>query len=331
MSRPLSLRLATMLCAIAASATVLAVPGAAHAQEFPSRPIHLIVPFPPGGSADVLGRTIGEALGERLRQRVVVENRPGAGTAIATRYVARAPADGYVLQIGTVSSHAINPGMQDKIGYDPVADFTPISRVASIPFVLLAHPSVPANTLPELIALAKSKPNQLTYASAGAGTSNHLAGEMLNSMAGIKMLHVPYKGSAPALNDLLGGQVNVMFDLQLTALPHIKAGTVRPLALTGAQRSQLLPDLPTVAEAGVKGYEVSAWFGIFGPAGIPKPVAQRLNAEIVAVMADPEVRKRLSAFGAEAESSTIAEFDAFVRSELQKWTKVVKDAGIAGQ
>ena len=230
----------------------------------------MIVPYPPGGSADILARAIGAKVGEGLGQPVVIDNRPGAGTIIGTEATAKSAPDGYTFMLGTVSSHAINPALNPKLPFDPVKDFTPLSLVASIPFAMIVHPSVPAKSVQEFVALAKSKPGQLNYSSAGNGTSNHLAGELLKSMAGIDLVHVPYKGSAPALNDLIAGQVSLMFDLVLTAAPHIKSGAARGLAVTGAQRSAVLPDLPTVAESGLPGYEVSAWFGIFAPAGVPQ-------------------------------------------------------------
>ena len=304
--------------------------GAALAQSYPSKPLRMVVPFPPGGSADILGRSVGQKLGERLGQPVVIDNRPGAGAAIGAKAVAEAPADGYTLLLGTVSSHAMSPAT-NTVGYDPVKDFTPIAEIASIPFVVLVHPGVPVKNIAELVALAKSKPGQVTYASAGSGTSNHLAGELLGMAAGIKMLHVPYKGSAPALNDLLGGQVNAMFDLQLTAMPQIKSGKVRALAMTGAKRSALLPELPTVREAGVPGYEVTAWFGFFGPAGVPKPIVDRLNAELNAIMKLPDIRAKFAELGVETESGSAEEFAGFVRGEAGKWAAVIKAAGIVAQ
>ena len=304
--------------------------GAALAQAYPSKPLRMVVPFPPGGSADILGRSVGQKLGERLGQSVVIDNRPGAGASIGAKAVAEAPADGYTLLLGTVSSHAMSPAT-NTVGYDPVKDFTPIAEIASIPFVVLVHPGVPVKNIAELVALAKSKPGQVTYASAGSGTSNHLAGELLGMAAGIKMLHVPYKGSAPALNDLLGGQVNAMFDLQLTAMPQIKSGKVRALAMTGAKRSALLPELPTVREAGVPGYEVTAWFGFFGPAGVPKPIVDRLNAELNAIMKLPDIRAKFAELGVETESGSAEEFAGFVRGEAGKWAAVIKAAGIVAQ
>jgi tripartite-type tricarboxylate transporter receptor subunit TctC len=299
----------------------------AYAQGFPSRPIRLIVPYPPGGSADILARAIGQKAGEGLAQPIVIDNRPGAGTIIGTDALAKSAPDGYALMLGTVSSHAINPALNSKLPFDPLKDFTPISLVASIPFAMIVHPSVPAKSVQEFIALAKAKPG-LNYSSAGNGTSNHLAGELLKSMAGIELTHIPYKGSAPALNDLLAGQVSLMFDLVLTAAPHIKSGAARGLAVTGTQRSTVLPELPTVAESGLRGYEVSAWFGIFAPAGVPQPVVQRLNGEFVKALQQPELKQRLAGLGADPLTSSPEEFSDYLRSEIDKWGKVVKASGM---
>jgi tripartite-type tricarboxylate transporter receptor subunit TctC len=300
----------------------------AAAQGYPAKPIRLIVPFPPGGSADILARAIGQKAGEGLGQTLVVENRPGAGTAIGAEALARSAPDGYAVMIGTVSSHAINPALNPKLPFDPVKDFTAVSLVATIPFAMIVHPSVQAKNVQEFVALARAKPGSLNYSSAGNGTSNHLAGELFKSMAGIDIVHIPYKGSAPALNDLVAGQVALMFDLVLTAAPHVKSGAARGLAVTGAQRSSVLAELPTVAESGLPGYEVSAWFGIFAPAGVPEPVVQRLNAELVKALRDSDLRQRLASQGAEPLTSTPAEFAAYLRSEIDKWGKVVKAAGM---
>jgi tripartite-type tricarboxylate transporter receptor subunit TctC len=300
----------------------------AAAQPYPAKSIRLIVPFPPGGSADILARAIGQKAGDGLGQSFVVENRPGAGTAIGAEALAKSAPDGYAVMIGTVSSHAINPALNPKLPFDPVKDFTPISLVATIPFAMVVHPSVPAKTVQEFVELARARPGTLNYSSAGSGTSNHLAGELLRSMTGIDIVHIPYKGSAPALNDLIAGQVSMMFDLVLTAAPHVRSGAVRGLAVTGAQRSSALPGLPTVAESAIPGYEVSAWFGIFAPAGVPQPVVQRLNAEFVKALQQPDLRQRLASQGAEPLTSTPAEFSAYLRAEIDKWATVVKMAGM---
>jgi tripartite-type tricarboxylate transporter receptor subunit TctC len=311
-------------------AIALLLSGSALAQPatYPAKPLRFVVPFPPGGSADILARSIGAKLAEGLGQPVVVDNRPGAGTAIGAEATAKSPADGYTIMIGTVSSHAINPSLNPNLKYDPVKDFAPISLVASIPFVLLAHPSVPAGSVQELIALARAKPGTLNFSSAGNGTSNHLAGELFKSMTNVEMVHVPYKGSAPALVDLLAGQVNLMFDLVLTAQPHVRSGTAKALGVTGRSRSEALPDVPTIAESGVPGYDVSAWFGIFAPAGTPAAIVGRLNAEIVKIMRLPEIKERLASQGTDALTSTPEQLAAYVRDELAKWSRVVKASGM---
>ena len=312
------------------AAAALALAGAPHAraQAYPDRPVKLIVPYPAGGAADILARVIGQKLTERLHEAVVVENRPGAGTAIGAKLVAKSPPDGYTILMGTVSSHAINPALTKDVGYDPVTDFAPITLVASLPFILDVNPSVPAHSVRELIALAKAQPGKLTFASAGNGTSNQLAGELFKSMAGVDIVHVPYRGSAPALQDVIAGHVTMMFDLTITSLPQIKAKQVRALAITTLKRSQLAPNLPTVAESGLPGYAVDAWFGLFAPAKTPEAVVARLNQETAAVLALPDVKERLASQGAEPLTSTPAEFARYVKSELAKWTKVVHQSHI---
>jgi tripartite-type tricarboxylate transporter receptor subunit TctC len=303
-------------------------PTPASAQTYPSRPVKFVVAYPPGGAADILARLIGQRLSERLAQPVVIENKPGAGTAIGTDMVAKSAPDGYTILMGTVSSHAINPALNANVGYDPVRDFTPISLVASLPFVLVVHPEVPAKSVAELIALAKAQPGKLNFSSAGNGTSNHLAGELFKSMAGVDIVHVPYRGSAPALADVVAGQITMMFDLTLTSLPQIQGGSVRGLAITTPRRSPLAPSLPTVAESGVPGYDVDAWFGVFAPAKTQGEIVKRLNSDIVAIMKLPEMAEKLAAQGAVPMSSTPEEFAAYVRTEATKWNKVVKESGM---
>jgi len=298
------------------------------AQAWPIKPVRLIVPYPPGGSADILARAIGQKLGDGLGQQVIIDNRPGAGTAIGAEATAKAAPDGYTIMLGTVSSHAINPALIPGLKFDPIKDFAPVSLVASIPFALIVHPSLPAKSVKELIALAKAKPGSLNYSSAGNGTSNHLAGELFKSMTGTFMVHIPYKGSAPALNDLIAGQVQLMYDLVLTAAPHVKSGAVRALAVTGRERSAALPGVPTVAESGVPGYEVTAWFGFFAPAGTPVAVVNTLNAETVRAMRLQDLRDRLGSQGAEPVTSTPEQFSGYVKDELTKWTRVVKASGM---
>jgi tripartite-type tricarboxylate transporter receptor subunit TctC len=322
-------RLTVLLPLLAAAAAVLPLPG--HAQApYPSRPLTLVVPYPAGGSADVLARALGQRLGERLGQTVVVDNRGGAATAIGAQAVARAAPDGHTLLLGTVTSQAINPAM-NKVGYDPVAGFTAIAPLASIPFVLVAHPAVAASNVADVVAMGKAKPGSVAYASAGPGTSNHLAGEVFAAQAGIKLLHVPYKGSAPALNDVLAGHVPLMFDLQATALPHIQGGKLKALAVTSRQRSSLLPNVPTMIEAGVPGYEVSAWFGLFAPAGLPKAIVDRLNAEVSTIFRSAEMRKQMLDLGAEPDVAAPDAYAAFVKAEAAKWAETVKASGLAAQ
>jgi len=297
-------------------------------QTYPQKPITLVVPYPPGGSADILARALAPKLGERLGQAILIENRAGAGTAIGAKTVASALPDGYTLLLGTVSSNAINPAMT-KVGYDPIKDFVAIAPVAAIPFVLVANPTFARNNVGELIAYAKVNPEKVSYASAGPGTSNHLAGVMLASAAQINLVHVPYKGSAPALNDVIGGHVPIMFDLMATAQPMIQAGKVKPLAVTSKGRASLLPQVPTMRESGLADYQVSAWFGIFGPAEIPVAIVNKLNLEITAVIKNPEMQKRLRELGAEPEAATPQEYERFVREEAAKWATVVKLANLA--
>ena len=308
-------------------ASLLVLATCAFGQGWPAKPVRLIVPYPPGGSADILARAIGQKLAEGLGQQVIIDNRPGAGTAIGAEATAKAPPDGYTIMLGTVSSHAINPALS-PVKFDPIRDFAPVSLVASIPFALIVHPSLPANSVRDLVALAKARPGSLNYSSAGNGTSNHLAGELFKSMTGTFMVHIPYKGSAPALNDLIAGQVQLMFDLVLTSAPHVKSGAVRAIAVTGGERSSALPGVPTVAESGVPGYEVTAWFGFFAPAATPAAIVNALNAETVKAMRLPDLRERLASQGADPITDTPEQFAAYVKEELGKWTRVVKMSGM---
>jgi len=311
----------------AVAAALLLGAGASPAQTWPARPVTLVVPYPAGGSADILARLLGQKLAGRLGQTVVVDNKGGAGTAIGARHVAEAQADGYTLLMGTVSSQAINPAMA-KVGYDPLKDFTPVAAVASIPFVLVANPAAPYRTVADVVAAARAMPGAIAYASAGPGTSNHLAGEMLAGAAQVKLLHVPYRGSAPALADVLAGQVPLMFDLQTTSLPHIRGGKVRALAMTSARRSPLLPEVPTVGESGYPGFEVSAWFGIFAPAAVPAPIIAQLNGALEAVLKTPEMEKGLREIGTEPDARSRSEYVAYVKEEAAKYARVVRTAGL---
>jgi len=311
---------------LALGAGMLAAPGV-HAQAFPSKPMTIIVPFPAGGTTDILARILGQYMSTAMGQPVVIDNRAGAGGNIGGQAAARAPADGYTLFMGTVGTHAINASLYKKMPFDPVKDFAPLTRVAMVPNLLVAHPSQPFKTVSELIAYAKANPGKVTYASSGNGTSIHLSGELFKSMTKIDMTHVPYKGSAPAVNDLLSGQVAIMFDNLPSALPHVKAGKLRPIAVTSAKRSPELPDIPTVAEAGVPGFEATSWFGMFAPAGTPPAIVNQLNAVMVKALNDPDIRKKISDQGAEPHPEKPAEFAAFIQAESVKWGKVVRDSG----
>jgi len=299
----------------------------AGAQTYPSRAITMIVPFPAGGTTDILGRFVGQALSAAWGQPVVIENRGGAGGNIGAAAVAKAAPDGYTLLVGTVGTHAINASLYSKMPYDTLKDFVAVTEIASVPNMLVVTPSLPVNSVAELIAYAKANPGKLNMASSGNGTSIHLSGELFKVLTGVDMVHVPYKGSAPALNDLMGGQVQLMFDNMPSALPQVKGGTLKALAVTTATRSPAMPDLPTIAEAGVPGFEASSWFGIFAPAGTPKEIVAKLQAEIARILKTPEMTERLAQQGAVAVGNTSAEFTAYVQSELTKWAGVVKASG----
>jgi tripartite-type tricarboxylate transporter receptor subunit TctC len=300
------------------------------AQTYPSRPVRLIVPFPPGGPTDISGRTIAERLQQRLGQPVIVENRPGAGSIIGTDVVAKSQPDGYTLLLGS-NSIALQPLLQAKLPYDPQKDLTPVILVVRIPNVLVVHPSVPANTVAEFIALAKARPGTLNYASVGNATGPHLFAELFRNLTGASIVHVPYKGTAPAVNDLLGGQVQALFDSLATALPNIRAGKLRALGVTSLQRSKAAPDIPTLAESGAPGYEATGWFGVLVPAGTAPEIVTRLNGEIGAILKAPDVEERFLKFGAEASGGSPADFARFIRSEQDKWGRIIREAGIKAE
>ena len=304
----------------------LPLAAAAQANGFPDKPIRIVVPFPPGGATDAAARLVAVKMGEHWGQPVVVDNRAGAGGNVGSDLVAKAPADGYTLVMGVTGSHAINTSLYSRMPYDPVADFVAISQVAVVPNVLVVHPSVPAKNLAELVALAKKEPGKLNYASLGNGTAAHLGMEMLKSEAGVDITHVPYKGSAPAVSDLLAGQVQMMVDGLPSALPHVKAGKLRAIALTSLHRAPSLPGLPTIAET-YPGFYADAWSGLFAPRGTPQPVVDKLSAEVQRILKLPDVREKLMALGAEPVGSTQAEFTAHVKREIDKWAKVVRTSG----
>jgi tripartite-type tricarboxylate transporter receptor subunit TctC len=299
------------------------------AQPFPSRPITLVAPFSVGGALDLIARGVGQRLSETMGQSVVVDNRPGASGAIGSTVVARSAPDGYTLLLGATTTHGINPALNAKLGYDPVKDFTPISLVATIPHILVVNPSIPVNSLKEFVRLAKSKPG-MAYGSAGNGSPHHLAGVMLGMMAGVDVVHVPYKGSGPAMADLIGGQLQFM-SVELTAAePHIKAGKLKALAIATPDRVQGV-DLPTFSESGYPGFEVTAWYAVFGPHGMPEDVVTRLSREIAKGLESPELRDRLEKLGARPVGSSPRQLAAHVRSELDRWTRVVRTAGIQNE
>lgn len=300
----------------------------AQASEFPSRPIRILVPFPPGGAADTFARLVGQRLGDTWKHASVVENRPGAGGIIATEAAARATPDGYTLLVVTVG-HAVNPSLYAKLPFDTRVDLTGVAMIASVPNVLLVHPSVPANNVRELIALAKAKPGQLKYASSGNATTSHMAAALLGQLAGIEMLHVPYKGAAPAVQDLVAGRVDVMLDPVISSGGFIKQGKLRALGVTTTKRTPQLHDQPTLAESGVPGYEFNAWFLVLAPAKTPADIVAKLNQEVVRANSEAEMKDRYAKLGAEpAAPATPAEVNAFIGTEITRWAKVVKDGNI---
>jgi len=311
---------------ILACCALVALP--AYAQDYPRRPVRLVVPFPPGGGNDIVARAVAQELGKSLGQQFVVDNRAGAGGAIGAELAARSPADGYTLFLGGVGSHVVNPSLHAKLSYDPIRDFAPVTLIASAPSVLVVNPSLQAASIAEFTALAKANPGKLNYASNGNGSSAQLAAVLYESMAGVRMVHVPYKGVAPALVDLMSGEVQLMFGTLVAILPHIKAGRLRALAVTGRNRSALLPEVPTLAESGLPGYEAGSWYGILAPAGTPGAIVARLNAQINNAIRQPEVRERLAAEGAEVIGGTPEEFAVHIRSELARMKKLVREGGL---
>ena len=304
--------------------------GTASAQTYPERPITLVVPYPAGGGNDVLGRLVAERMGKALGGTIIVENRGGAGGTIGTRQVAKSAPDGYTMLIAT-SSLAINPSLYPNVGYDPIKDFAPIGLLASGANIVLVHPSVPANSIQELIALAKKGPGKLNFASTGSGSSVHLAAELFAAMAGVKINHVPYRGSGPALNDLLGGHVTMMFATLPSAIGIVKGGKVRALAVSSAKRSAVFPELPTIAETGLTGYAAELHYGLVAPAGTPRPIIDRLNAALRSALEDPALRERLAREGAVPLPSTPEQYAADIAAEERMWGKIVRDAGVKAE
>lgn len=296
----------------------------AHAQNFPGHTVRIVVPIAAGGATDILSRMIALKLYESWNQVVQVDNRPGASGMIGSEIVAKSPPDGYTLLMA-FTSHVTNPSLQPKLPYDTLNDFAPVTMVAGVPSVLLVHPSLPVRSVRELIAFAKARPGELDYASSGTGTATHLAALLFSSMTGVIMEHVPYRGGAPALYELLGGQVTLMFGNMASGMPHIRSGGLRALAVTSAKRSPTLPGLPTMAEAGLPGFEAMAWFALLAPARTSGTIINKLNAEVVVILQQPDIRERLAALGAEVKSSTPAELDDYIRSEIAKWRKVIRE------
>ena len=300
----------------------------AFCQNYPNKPVRIIVPFTPGGGNDILARILGKELTGRWRQPVIIDNRPGGGGTIGAGMVAKAPADGYTL-LFVSTSFGLQPSLYSKLTFDTTKDFTGVVWVASGQFILVVHPSLPVKSVKELIALAKAKPGQLNFASTGVGGAAHLRGELFKSRTGTDIVHVPYKGTAPVLADLLAGRVSLTFSDMAPTIPHLKAGKLRALAVSGTKRSPALPDVPTMTESGVSGFETGQWFGLVAPAGTPKGIVAKINAEIGKILSMPEVKERLNKLeGLEPVSSTPAEFDAHIKAEITKWAKVIKDAGI---
>jgi tripartite-type tricarboxylate transporter receptor subunit TctC len=307
------------LCLVAAQAA---------AQSYPAKPVRLIVPYPPGGGNDTLGRIFAAKLGERMGQPFVVENRPGAGAMIGTEAAARSAPDGYTILLSSIATHALSPNLYTRVPYHPVKDFAPITLLGIAPTVLVINPDVPAKSVQELITLAKSKPGALAYASGGNGTPPHINAEVFKSVAGVDLLHVAYKGGGPALTDLIAGRVQVMLDTAASAMPHVRAGKLRALALSAPKRSAEYPDLPTFAEAGLPAYDTNAWYSMHAPAGTPPEVVRRLNGELVAILKDPDILARFRQLSTEPVGSSPEEFAAFVSAELEKYARVIKAAGI---
>ena len=318
----------TKLMSAAAALALVLQCAVAGAQAYPTKPVRLIVAFPPGGSTDIIARIVGQKLGERLGQQVVIDNRGGAGGTIGTEIAARGSPDGYTLTMGTTSTHVIAAGVYAKLRYDPVKDFDPLTLVATTPYLLVVNPGVKANSLKEFIALAKSQAGKLNYASAGSGTTTQLAMEMLKTAAGIDLVHVPYNGNGPANTATLGGQVQALFGSMPAVLTQAKAGRLRPLAVGTPKRSPSLPDVPSVAESGYPGFDASLWLGFFAPKGTPAPILKRLQSELTSIAQSPEMKEQFERNGAESLTNTPAEFTQLIKTEIDKYTKVIKAAGI---
>ena len=315
-----------MMGLVLAASTLAAAPAFAQGSAFPDKPVKLVVGYAAGGATDVIARLVAVKLGEQMGQNFIVENRSGANSNVGAEAVARAPADGYTLYVFTIAN-TINASLYDKLGYDPQKDFEPVGLIAKVPNILVVNPKLPVKTLSDYVRVAKEQPKGLTFASSGSGSSIHLSGEMFKMVSKGNMLHVPYRGSAPAVADLIGGQVDSMFDNAPSALPHVQSGRLRAVAITSAKRSPLMPDVPTIAESGFPGFDVQSWFGLAAPAGTPKAVVERLNAELNKAIAHPEVRKRFSDLAATPETGSPEQFRSFIAAETKRWQEVVKASG----
>jgi tripartite-type tricarboxylate transporter receptor subunit TctC len=321
------MRAITLRTGCAAAALAACVVAESFAQTYPARPVRLIIPFSAGGAADVPGRILADRLTHALGQQIVIENRPGAGSTIGAEAAAKAPADGYTLFMIS-NTHFVSAALYKKLAYDPLNDYTPITQITSAPNILVVHPSLPANTVKELVALARSRPGEINYASSGNGSTQHLTGALFCKMAGINMTHIPYRGSGPVTADLIAGQVQVGFPGIAGMLPHIKSGRLRPLGVTGKKRSPELPQVPTIAEAGIKGYEMVAWFGIAAPKGLARDVQSRIHSELVKVLRSADMQKSLRVVGQEvAYQEKSEQFFEFLKNEAQKWARVVQESG----
>jgi tripartite-type tricarboxylate transporter receptor subunit TctC len=310
-----------VLCVLCVSALF------AQAQNYPAKPIRFVVPYPAGGPLDTVARLLGQKVSESVKQPVIVDNKPGAGGNIGADAVAKSPPDGYTILMGAVATHAINPTLYAAIPYDAVKDFIPVTQVASTPNVLVVNPSIPANNVREFIAYAKANPGKLNFGSGSTGSAGHLAGELFKTMAGVDMTHVPYKGAAPAMNDLIGGQIQLMFDNLASSLGQVRAGRVKALAVTTAKRTPLAPELPTIAESGLPGFDINTWFGIFVPAGTPREIVDRLHDQFAHALASPDVREKMLSLGAEPVGNRPEEFAAYIRAEADKYARVIRASG----
>ena len=305
---------------------VLALPAPARAQDYPHKPIRFIVPQPPGGTSDILARVLAQKLSENLHQQVIIDNRAGASGTIGTDLAAKATPDGYTIVL-VYTTHATTPGIYGKLPYDPIADFAPITIATAAPLYLVVHPKIPVTSVPELIAYAKTRPGELNFCSAGNGSGSHLAGELFNTMTGVKLTHIPYKGSGPAITELIGGQVQLMFAGIVPIEPHVRAGRVRGIAVSSARRSLAMPQVPTIAESGLPGFEVVGWYGVLAPAHTPHAIIVRLHREFLNILQTPEIRDRLLREGAEPVGNSPAQFTEFLRTDIARWAKVIRQAG----